>query len=126
MVRKCVAAGCSNTHSDRISLFKFPKDQSLCKKWTIQVKKTRDKWEPSKTSVLCSAHFTEDSFEPDVAIAATFGIEKRRRLKPGAVPTIFKRPGTFCSPSTSTESNSKRRAFEKRERARVWLFTVQI
>ena len=29
MVNRCVAAGCSNTPSDRVSLFKFPSDGVL-------------------------------------------------------------------------------------------------
>ena len=90
MVKRCVAAGCSNTHSDGVSLFHFPRDPSLRLQWTRQVQQTRDGWKgPSDYSVLCSKHFTSDCYEGDSAIAAKFGIEKRRRLKPNAVPTVF-------------------------------------
>ena len=37
MVKRCVAAGCSNTHSDGVSLFHFPRDPSLRLQWTRQV-----------------------------------------------------------------------------------------
>ena len=38
MVKRCVAAGCSNTNADGVSLFKFPKDEKLCAQWIKQVK----------------------------------------------------------------------------------------
>ena len=130
MVNRCVAAGCSNTHSDHVSLHKFPADPELREKWVKQVRKTRAQWTATKHSVLCSEHFTDDCFQVDSSIAATFGIPKKRRLKPDAVPTIFLRQSSASSVSeltrkrdadTSVAGSSKciRRAVEKRERARV-------
>ena len=129
MVKRCVAAGCSNTYKSGVSLFLFPKDAQLRKKWTDQVKRTRDKWEgPSDYSVLCSAHFEEDCFEPEAKVAHSLGlVEKRKqRLKADAVPTLFERPvsqqRTTAQPvaGPSQPARKKRRvAYEKRERARV-------
>ena len=133
MVNRCVAAGCSSTPSERISLHKFPADPKLREKWVKQVRRTRAQWTPTKHSVLCSEHFSEDSFEVDSAIAATFGISKKRRLKPDAVPTIFKRQSSVGSgsedqrvprkrsadPLAATSSKRARGAAEKRERIRV-------
>lgn len=133
MVNRCVAAGCSNTPSERISLHKFPADLKLREKWVKQVRRTRAQWTPTKHSVLCSEHFSEDSFEVDSAIAATFGISKKRRLKPDAVPTIFQRQSSVGSasegqlvplkrpadPLATTSSKRARGAAEKRERTRV-------
>ena len=132
MVNRCVAAGCSNTPSDRVSLHKFPTDPKLREKWVKQVRRTCVQWTATKSSVLCSEHFTEDSFEVDSAITAMFGISKRRRLKPDAVPTIFLRQSSVGSASqdqqtrkrvadTVATSSSKcvRGATEKRERTRV-------
>ena len=69
MVKRCVAAGCSNTYSDGVSLFAFPRDPSLRQEWLKQVQKTRARWSgPSKHSVLCSCRFTEDCFEPDTLL----------------------------------------------------------
>ena len=133
MVNRCVAAGCSNTPSERISLHKFPADPKLREKWVKQVRRTRAQWTPTKHSVLCSEHFSEDSFEVDSAIAATFGISKKRRLKSDAVPTIFKRQSSVGSgsedqrvprkrsadPLAATSSKRARGAVEKRERIRV-------
>ena len=41
MVNMCVAAGCSNTSSRSITLFKFPKDPKLRYEWEKQVLCTR-------------------------------------------------------------------------------------
>ena len=133
MVVKCVAAGCSRTHSDGVSLFKFPKDPPRRQEWTKQVKRTRDLWDgPSDTSVLCSKHFDDSCFEPASSIAAKAGIKLRARLKPDAVPTIFERvqlQGNSESMSRKRCGNSSqacppplkktRTAYENRERARV-------
>lgn len=141
MVKRCVAAGCSNTHSDGVSLFHFPRDPSLRLQWTRQVQRTREGWEgPSDYSVVCSEHFTSNCFEEDSAIAAKFGIQKRRRLKPNAVPTVFYRANSSSTHSSSVRDTNtvgecssrkragqevsapvekKRMAYEKRERSRV-------
>ena len=81
MVNRCLADGCSNEPSDKVSLYKFPKDPSLRAQWEKQVQRTRAKWKASKNSFLCSEHFTPDSFEVDSQLGAQFGIKKRRRLE---------------------------------------------
>ena len=144
MIKRCVATGCSNTYKDGVSLFQFPRDPALRKQWTKEVQRTRANWQgPSDNSILCSKHFTNDCFEEDTAIAARFGIEKRRRLKSNAVPTVFQR----CLPHSSTETEAqddpstsrkrsisadcspvqqKRAAFEKREKIRVTQYSSHI
>ena len=98
MVKCCVAAGCSNTYSDNVSLFKFPKDPVLRQKWVKNVQRTRAQWSgPSEYSVLCSQHFDSSCFEPDSELASQMGIQKRRRLKDDAIPTLFERPGSQIS-----------------------------
>ena len=123
MVNRCVAAGCSNTHKDGISLFKFPKNPHLLKKWVEQVRRTRDKWEPTKHSVLCSMHFEADCFEPYSVLSQSMGLSKKTpKLKPDAVPTIFrrpKRPATGDPEGVDPVPKKARSAYEKRERARV-------
>ena len=79
-------------------------------------------------------HFTEDCFEADSAIAASVGLRKRVRLKPGAIPTVFERQEAQpCSSEGSSSGLSRKRtiappatatkkpkgAYLKRERARV-------
>ena len=146
MGRRCVAAGCSNTHSDSISMHKFPKDPELRKKWEKQVQRTRERWSATENSFLCSEHFEADCFEVDSMLAEQMGLKKRRRLKPDAVPTIFVRhvtpQQTTGGPESSSSSEAplttarkrapassstvgtggppkKRMAFEKRERLRA-------
>ena len=130
MVKRCVAAGCTNTNSQGVGLFIFPKEAKLRSQWTKEVKKTRDKWQgPSDSSVLCGDHFTEDSFEPATHLKAQFGLLKKRKLKPDAVPTIFKKPGkrpSSCQDSEAPAPKRREGAYEKRERSRVshWVHFV--
>ena len=102
MVKYCVAAGCKSTSNDGISFFKFPSNPSLRQQWTRQVERTRDRWSgPSKHSVLCATHFTQDCFEADSAIAATMGLNKRRRLREGgddqSKVAFIRKPHPQCS-----------------------------
>ena len=74
MVKRCIAAGCSNTHKDGVSLFQFPRDPQLKQKWIKQVQRTRAGWSgPGSVagSVLCSAHFEKSCFEPSCLIYIT-------------------------------------------------------
>ena len=68
MVRRCIAAGCSNTPTGTINLFKFPKDPVLRVNWVRQDRRTRAQWEATEHSILYSEHFTEDCFEVNAAI----------------------------------------------------------
>ena len=56
--------------------------------------------------VICSDHFTSDSFEKESFLAPRFGIAKKKRLKPDAVPTIFHRPTAATSLSDLLEGIS--------------------
>ena len=110
MVKYCIAFGCKNTCKDGVT---FPKDPGIRKRW-IQVKRTRDRWSgPTPNSVLCSAHFTEDAFEPSPSI---YGIKKRVALKKDAIPSIFKRPTVAKVPALPKR---QRKASQKLEDARV-------
>ena len=125
MVNRCVAAGCSNTSNDRVSLHKFPKQRALRTKWEKQVQRTRAHWKATDHSCLCSEHFSKDCFKVDSDLAATFGLNKKRSLKPDAVPSIFHRSVEATrSVAGKRESRTwddsaclttKRRAVEKRE-----------
>ena len=147
MVKRCVAAGCSNTYKEDVSMFHFPKESVLRCKWVKQVQRTRAQWPgPSEHSVLCSDHFDASCFEVDSELASRMGIQKRIRLKADAIPTVFERPSDVYSapslysqtsvagPSTRlsrkrtsssdshtdvVSSKAKRKAFENRERSRV-------
>ena len=135
MVKCCIAAGCSNTNADGVSLFHFPRNPWLCVQWNKQAQRTHADWkEATEYSVLCSKRFTNDYLEEHLTTAAQFGISKRKRLIPDAIPTIFHRPATATSwdplqegPSVGHKQASvagdesipvekKKPAFEKRER----------
>ena len=82
MVKTCVAAGCNKSNSDGGSLHKFSNDEGLRKKWIDQVKRHRDKWEPTEYLVLCCLHFEQSCFTTDV-LTQSLGLEKEKAtLKP--------------------------------------------
>ena len=52
--------------------------------------RTRADWSgPSERSVLCSQHFESSCFDIGSELAAGMGIQKRRKPRPDAVPTVF-------------------------------------
>ncbi|CAB4014783.1 THAP domain-containing 2-like [Paramuricea clavata] len=65
----CVAGGpgkvsCkNNSKTEGISMHRFPSDSSVRPKWACFVQRHRPQWQPSSTSVLCSAHFKVTDFE---------------------------------------------------------------
>ena len=118
IVNRCVAAGCSNTATERISLFRFPRDHALPAQWEKQVQRTRAQWKATEHSYICSEHFTDDCFKVDTALASKFGISKGRRLKPGSIPTIFNRSSTLCT-SAETPLSRKRAAASGTDRGTV-------
>uniref|UniRef100_UPI0035900BE7 THAP domain-containing protein 10-like n=1 Tax=Myxine glutinosa TaxID=7769 RepID=UPI0035900BE7 len=93
MPSRCVAAGCSNCPSETVSVFKFPKDVKLRDIWTKQVQRTRAKWMPTSSSVLCSEHFERHCFNeiPQLKASLGFVVQHKRVLIPSAVPSIFVR-----------------------------------
>ncbi|CAG0920684.1 unnamed protein product [Notodromas monacha] len=86
----CAVAGCrnrsSNTASSGVSEHRFPRDPAVRQVWADFCKRSED-FEPSRTAILCSAHFVQDCFERDLCAELT-GYKRVRKLKPGAVPTI--------------------------------------
>ena len=116
MPTRCVAAACSNTHHDCVSLFRFPSDPFLREKWAKQVQCTRAQGNPTANSVLCSKHFEEDCFEPGTDIAVQFGIKLTRKLKPETVPSIFGRKRPTATNSLTVETDGVFSTTRKRKR----------
>uniref|UniRef100_A0A3P9IAX3 THAP-type domain-containing protein n=1 Tax=Oryzias latipes TaxID=8090 RepID=A0A3P9IAX3_ORYLA len=118
MPSRCVAAGCSNTSSESVSVYKFPKQETLLKQWTKQVQRTRANWVPTASSTLCSQHFEADYMGMHVRY--------KKVLKPNAIPTIFKRSLVGTSetetPSTSTGSSQykKRKSVTEKLAQKRW------
>ncbi|XP_061911106.1 THAP domain-containing protein 10-like [Entelurus aequoreus] len=132
--KRCAAAGCSNTKTNTtgVALFLFPKDGGQALLWNKEVKRKRLDWTThTKYSALCSEHFERSCFEEGPLQRAAMGIATTRRLvlKKGAKPTIFNRPRSGLSasstssehptPSTSGQTVRMRSAFAKRERKRA-------
>ena len=93
----CVAFGCSNspTNHPELSYHTFPKNEVRKEKWISAVK--RKGWTPSNSSVLCSAHFSRDSY------CRPPGGKQRALLKGDAVPSIFSSYPTYLqSPPAKT------------------------
>lgn len=84
----CTAYGCSNARGkdNAVSFHTYPKDSDLRSKWVTAVR--RKNFVPSKHAVLCSDHFTVDSFVEHVSGRPLLETAKRK-LYPNAVPSIF-------------------------------------
>ncbi|XP_069695154.1 THAP domain-containing protein 5-like isoform X6 [Periplaneta americana] len=63
----------------------FPKDTAVRKKWLLNIK--REKWTLSKTSVVCSNHFTPDDYISSTLRGGNKPLQ--RKLKRDAVPSVF-------------------------------------
>ena len=90
MPQRCVAGGCSNTRSDRVSLHKWPEDPHFARLWTRAVKNMRSDFvNPTNSSRLCSIYFTADSLKEQSVLAKSMGLKMKALLKYNAVPSIF-------------------------------------
>lgn len=88
----CVAAGCTSTLKDNVSLHEFPKADPLDIRthWIRFVKtKRQDFTKPTPYTVLCEKHFTPDCYPAEYHIKKSMGLGvKKKCLLPIAVPTI--------------------------------------
>ena len=78
-----------------ISYYHFPnpkKEQPQAERWlhNIGTGFSINNFQFTKDKVVCSEHFHESCFERDLKAKLLGYASKRRSLKPGAVPTIFK------------------------------------
>ena len=127
MSYKCVAGGCSRTSGD-VLLHRFPKIDRLRKRWSAAVGRYREDWEgPTNMSMLCSMHFEATCYDGETSLRDSLGLaKKRRRLKEGAVSTLFPNAGQVKAGLLSWAEGSlhllvkeTRNLPQKRERARV-------
>ena len=120
MPRRCVAAGCDSVSGKGYSFHKFPKDESLRRRWISAVKRQRSKWDgPSTDSQLCSKHFEADCFITEgVRFREEMGIPTVKRLKPDAVPTLFARSVDYLQASSSQSSTPTSRVLSERRHQR--------
>ncbi len=88
MPRRCVVIHCSNEDGNGYTLFNFPKDISLSKKWDKFVSTERADWIIGQKSKgqICSLHFVNNDF--DNLPMWRRGFCERLKLKRAAIPTI--------------------------------------
>ena len=103
MPDRCVVANCSNVNdpSNGISLHRIPfwnderpEAKKRKRQWISFVSRKRAKWIPSKSSVICSAHFTPDDFVRKFAGFAEKELKYDARLKRddigiSAIPSVY-------------------------------------
>lgn len=95
---RCVVEGCNNQASRKkgLSVHLSPSAGKRRKVWLKFVNTHRENFPPSDRFVICSAHFTEDSFKR-LYVRPQIGCV--RRLKEDANPTMW-RPKSTCSPQS--------------------------
>ena len=102
----CVAAGCTSTHKDNLSLHVFPKENvrpNIRRQWIkfVQVKR-KDFIKPTANSVLCEKHFPPGSYPVEYELKKAMNLPvRKKRLLPDPVPTIHTVP---CSTTTMSPS----------------------
>ena len=88
---RCVVQDCINSsdHTTDISVHKSPTNKSLRRIWVKFVETKSTNFNPDLAELrfmVCSEHFASECFERSVHISGSV-----RRLKTGAVPTIWKK-----------------------------------
>ncbi|XP_031343245.1 THAP domain-containing protein 1-like isoform X1 [Photinus pyralis] len=81
MVKSCVAFKCTNRNSKSVSFHRFPTDNNLMAQWIRAI--GREKFTPTKHSVICGEHFKEADFLRKVP---------KKVLKNDAIPSVFDFP----------------------------------
>ncbi|XP_060859558.1 THAP domain-containing protein 1-like [Metopolophium dirhodum] len=110
----CAVATCKHYASKTkeqgfdISFHRFPiKNVEIYNMWVHKCRRG-DKWNP-KTSLVCSKHFTQDSFVRDLNAELLGYTPKVRLLKPDAVPTLYLPPDHSQSVTSSSAINRNKR-----------------
>ncbi|KAK3732006.1 hypothetical protein QZH41_016879 [Actinostola sp. cb2023] len=125
----CVAGGPGNVSCTNnslvpgISMHTFPLDEVVRRKWTKFVQKHQSTFKPSRTSVLCSVHFSQECFTRRLDLlgtesqAGSFDVSSSRRLNKGTIPTI----DTAITPSATSELSRR----DKRKIIKQALIEIQ-
>lgn len=117
----CFAVNCTNDSSKTKgkSYHRFPAAKSLKQQWLTKI--SRKDANPTKESVVCSDHFTPDSYERNLQ-AELLGYKPKPKLKPDAVPTLFSHSRPAKRPRLSSERRTQEK--EKNEVSPCELYTV--
>uniref|UniRef100_A0A6P7HHF7 THAP domain-containing protein 1-like n=1 Tax=Diabrotica virgifera virgifera TaxID=50390 RepID=A0A6P7HHF7_DIAVI len=90
---RCAVCTCNSDNQSKknpcdksVKFYRFPKDSSLCKQW-LHATKRRDKVNV-KTAVICSKHFLESDYDPNLRHKLlSYAPKNYHGLKDDAVPT---------------------------------------
>ncbi|XP_043251504.1 uncharacterized protein LOC122396851 [Colletes gigas] len=118
MPRRCCVPGCKGNYSSTlksdnyISVFLFPKDEELRKKWIAAI--PRKHWTPTKYSAVCSLHFGEDDIQRCKRVVTSNGVHRNAlvrcpKLVPDAVPSIFCKSDYFEKLALLHKNNYEKR-----------------
>eukprot|EP00117_Sycon_ciliatum_P011696 scpid70229/ scgid13067/ THAP domain-containing protein 1 len=106
----CSVFGCSNRRSDQrdLSFHKYPKDPDLRARWVQACKREEGAhFTISSSTVVCSEHFREKDFHPDLpGLPALASGKPHRRLKQESIPSVF----SFRRPPAERPSPADRRS----------------
>ena len=127
MPRRCIAAGCDTVSGKGYSFHKFPKNETLRRRWVSAVKRQRSNWNgPLADSQLCSKHFMEDCFVTEgIRFCDEMGIPTLKRLKSDAVPTIFARSVDNLQASISQSPTTGRplsQRIQQRQKKNIYIY----
>ena len=132
MPNKCVAFGCKSgykTHEtpSNVTLHRFPlQHEELLKKWISRI--SRENFQPTTNSRLCSLHFVESDFSETRVDKNMTRKRKRgtkplnkRTLKPDAIPTVFPNSPKYLSAPQPTrrDENATARSRVNRQNDRL-------
>ncbi|XP_028401052.1 THAP domain-containing protein 10-like [Dendronephthya gigantea] len=123
MPERCVVYGCNNTANSEkgISLYRIPYwddsrqiARARRKKWEDFIRRKRDKWLPSASSVVCSKHFAEECFDYGSSTVEKYKTPKLKRDKIGvtAVPSLLPEATSFDSERTMRLQRRGKRVLE--------------
>src|SRR5277367_1372983 len=93
--------------------YSFPTDQDTASKW-VHFCRRKDDFTQNKSNI-CSEHFTEEDFERDLQ-SELLGLQKRRKLKPTAIPTVYVVAQITEEPPEPQQSASKSRSTRNEDR----------
>ena len=83
MPKRCVAVNYSDTITDSVSLFRFPRYVARRRQWVLQVKRTLARWDfpvvYNATCVLCSDYFEADWFDSSSSVTLSVGYELQHK-----------------------------------------------
>lgn len=111
----CAVAICPSPKSSSTSYHRFPRDPVVRQKWLLACRRDDRIFNP-QTGFVCSNHFEVTEFERDLQ-NELLGLPLRKRLKPGAIPTLKLR--SLEDKKLSVALQNRQRLKEKLQRKEI-------